>query len=217
MLSIIQLFVGAALCAGSATVDGYISTRVNSENQESIRRYVLTGGPGVGKTTIANYLKEMEGCGSIDEAATRIMKKEISEGVERPWEDPRFTQKIIAVQRADREVVEDLYSDEDYLFFDRSPIDAFTYSLYHKETPDPDVIAEVAEMVHYFNPTVFLVENFGECEQTAVRPESIEEAQLIERTIEESYRSLGFEIVRVKPGTVAERAQAVLNVVHSSS
>ena len=105
------------------------------------------------------------------------------------------------------------FFDADHLFFDRSSIDTFTYSLYHKETPLLKTIAEINALVYYFNPSVFLVENFGECENTVVRCETIEEAKIIEEALEKSYTSLGFQVIRVKPGSVEARVNEILKAI----
>jgi predicted ATPase len=53
----------------------------------------------------------------------------------------------------------------------------------------------------------------GFCEQTAVRPETQEESLNIERLVENGYRSLGFQIVRIPAVSIEERANMILSHV----
>lgn len=201
------------LIATALHVTDFVTARVEVDEQRAVPRYIITGGPGVGKTTIANFLKKMDGFEAIDEPATRIITRELAEGVEKPWEHPDFTIKILTLQKDDREKAETL--EADHLFFDRSPIDTFTYCLYHNETILPEAVNAVENALTYYNSHVFLIENFGECHQTEVRPETIEQAKIIESALEKSYNALGFEVIRVKPGPVEKRVDQILEVLDS--
>ena len=68
------LFAGDLSAGEKKGITDYISLRVKPEKQAKLNRYIITGGPGVGKTTIANHLKTLHGCKAIDEAAGDIEK-----------------------------------------------------------------------------------------------------------------------------------------------
>jgi predicted ATPase len=213
---ILLAIVTALICASieyvnmpkSASVEKYISKRVNTDKQKKIRRYIITGGPGVGKTTIANELKKIQGFTAIDEAATRIIQKHLAEGTSKPWELKDFDEQIVAMQKEDR--LNSNLLNEESIFFDRSSIDSISYCLHHQKTPQKKVIEAAEEVIDYYNPRVFLVENFGQCEQTAVRCETLEECHKIEQLLEKTYTALGFEVTRVKPGKVKDRIAAIV-------
>lgn len=63
-------------------ITNYINIKSSSSEQIQ-RRYIVTGGPGVGKTTIINFL-EAQGYAVIHEAATDIIEAEKSCGVAEP-------------------------------------------------------------------------------------------------------------------------------------
>ena len=56
---------------------------------------------------------------------------------------------------------------------------------------------------------VFFVQNLGFITPSEARRISFEEALRFERIHEETYRSFGFEIVFVKPGSLSERVAAI--------
>lgn len=192
-------------------IEQFVSTRVQPNEQKEIHRYIITGGPGVGKTTIANQLKKIKGIAAIDEAATRIIQSELAAGVSRPWEQAGFDDKIVSMQKDDRRQAASMNVDS--LFFDRTSIDSLSYCIHHDLTPTPAVIAATEEVISYYNPQVFLVENFGQCQQTEVRCETLEESTKIEQLLEKNYRALGFNVFRVKPGTVEQRVEAILQAI----
>ena len=64
-----------------------------------MRRFILTGTPGAGKTAILRQL-EIEGFGVVEEAATDVIALEQAKGVAEPWSDPGFIDKLVLLQRA---------------------------------------------------------------------------------------------------------------------
>lgn len=77
-------------------ITDYIERRLFSSEAVQ-KRYIITGGPGVGKTTLIKYLEE-QGEAVIHEAATDIIKSEIDKGIEEPWSKVSFREKVIALQ-----------------------------------------------------------------------------------------------------------------------
>ena len=63
-----------------------------------MRRYILTGAPGAGKTSILQILAA-RGYPVVAEAATDVIAAEQARGVAEPWQDPVFIDKIIQLQR----------------------------------------------------------------------------------------------------------------------
>lgn len=65
------------------------------------RRFILTGAPGSGKTAILRRLRE-RGWPVVDEAATEVIAREQTRGIDEPWTAPEFVSAIAALQRERR-------------------------------------------------------------------------------------------------------------------
>lgn len=63
-----------------------------------MRRYILTGTPGCGKTSLIRAL-EMTGASVVSEAATDIITYKQMQGVAEPWKNEDFIDYIIRLQK----------------------------------------------------------------------------------------------------------------------
>jgi predicted ATPase len=81
-----------------------------------MRRYVLTGTPGSGKTALLRRL-EIDGYAVVEEAATDVIALRQAYGIDEPWRDPVFLDRIVDLQRRRQLAV-----DRDVALFDRSPV-----------------------------------------------------------------------------------------------
>ena len=73
-----------------------------------MKRFVLTGAPGSGKTAILRQL-EINGFSVVEEAATDVIALAQAQGVAEPWTQPSFIDSVADLQkqrqrRASREV-----------------------------------------------------------------------------------------------------------------
>ena len=63
-----------------------------------MKRFILTGAPGSGKTAIIRQL-EIEGFGVVEEAATDVIALEQARGIDEPWMQPSFIDAIVHLQQ----------------------------------------------------------------------------------------------------------------------
>ena len=63
-----------------------------------MQRYVVTGAPGAGKTSVLRELGA-QGFAVVDEAATDVIAREQQRGVAEPWRDEGFLTLITRLQR----------------------------------------------------------------------------------------------------------------------
>src|SRR4051794_19548861 len=70
----------------------------HTESPAELKRYVLTGAPGAGKTAVIRQL-EVDGFSVVEEAATDIIALQQAQGLEEPWFRDSFIDEIAELQR----------------------------------------------------------------------------------------------------------------------
>ncbi len=165
------------------------------------KRYILTGAPGSGKTSVALGLRR-RGHAVVDEAVTDLIGASQAAGVDEPWLRGGFLDDVVILQRTRQlaAVPEELSVQ----VFDRSPLCTLALA-YQLDLPvTPLLAAEVTRMIRdrVYEPTVFLVRPLGFIEATAVRRISYPEALEFQGVHETVYREHGFRLVDVDPGPV---------------
>lgn len=88
-----------------------------------MKRYIVTGTPGAGKTSIILSL-EIHGKTAVHEAATDIIAYKAMQGDMAPWEKADFIDDIIRLQQQRQRVC---CNHNDVVFYVRSPL--CTYAL----------------------------------------------------------------------------------------
>jgi len=171
------------------------------------KKYILTGGPGTGKSSILLAL-EQRGEYTLAEAATDIIRYQQALRNLTPWIDTdRFQGDILDLQlRREKNIPTGIERG----FIDRGILDGAAY--YIKDNKEiPAKLEEEAKKTDY--EKIFLIENLGHCLKTGVRRENLEESLQLEGILEKLYRKHGYEITRIGPGTVEERAQSILKAL----
>ncbi len=171
-----------------------------------MKRYILTGAPGAGKTVLLRAL-ERAGHAVVEEAATDVIALAQAEGVAEPWTDPGFVDAIVRLQ-----IQREMRAAGDPIFFDRSPVCALALARFLGHPVSPLLATELARIAAegVYQRRVFLVRGLGFITPTAARRIGLEEARAFEAAHEAAYRELGFELVSVAAGSVGERVKAVL-------
>jgi predicted ATPase len=171
-----------------------------------VRRYVITGAPGAGKTTILAALHE-RGHAVVPEAATDVIAQRQAAGTAEPWQDEDFLDAVAQLQRERQaEPVAD-----DVQLFDRSPICTLALARYSARPVTPVLAREVARAVaeSIYQPQVFFVHLLGFITPTAARRISYAQSVTFGRYHEEAYREHGFELVDVPVAPVGRRADLI--------
>jgi predicted ATPase len=168
-----------------------------------MKRFMLTGAPGAGKTVIIRQL-DLEGFSVVEEAATDIIALRQAHGVAEPWTQPSFIDDIVDLQRLrlNRATDEDAQQ-----FHDRSAICTAALATY-LEYPVSEVLARELECIQaesIYEKRIFFIRNLGFIKPTEARRISWEDSLRFERVHEDTYRRFGFEILFIEPGTVSER------------
>lgn len=178
-------------------------------------RYILTGTPGSGKTTILRQL-ELEGYSVIEEAATDIIALEQAKGVAEPWLHPAFLNQIAALQ-CQRQIQSSRSSGE-VQFHDRSVICTAALAEYLGYHLSPFLAEEIARVQRdeIFDRRVFFLRNLGFIQPTDARRINFEESLRFEQIHIETYRRYGFDLIFIEPGDIATRVQQILKILAPS-
>jgi predicted ATPase len=175
------------------------------------QKYILTGGPGSGKSSIIRAL-EMQGEYTIDEAAEDYIRYRQAQGIAEPWKEGDFQEKILDLQvqreaRTRGKEVTSLYNPvPPRVFIDRGIHDGLAYAQPRTETYRK--IEEEARKRQY--EKIFLIENLGQTERTGVRREDQEQALELERKLEQIYESFGFKSIKIPAAPLQERVDTLL-------
>ena len=171
------------------------------------RLFVVTGGPGSGKSTLIAALAG-HGTRSMPEAGRAISQDQVAIGGEAlPWSDRRAFAELMlsweirsyrAALRIDGPVI-----------FDRGVPDVAAY-LRLSELPVPAYLERAAQTFRYHR-RVFVAPPWREIfAQDAERKQSFEEAQATCEAVTGTYSALGYELIPLPVGSVEERVLFVL-------
>jgi predicted ATPase len=173
------------------------------------RFFVITGGPGAGKTTLIDALAR-DGFTVSREAGRRIIRdQQAANGRALPWIDPlAFAETMLASDIAAHEAVRTTPAP---VFFDRGIPDVIGY-LRLEGIAGPDAMLHAARTLRY-QPRVFICPPWPEIYATdSERKQSLAVAERTYRAMVEVYTELGYELIDVPRVDVAERARFVREI-----
>jgi predicted ATPase len=176
-----------------------------------MRRYVLTGTPGSGKTTILGGLARL-GHTVVEEAATAVIARAQARGEDEPWTRASFIDEIVELQRQ-RQL--DAPTTGSLQMFDRSPVCTLALATYQGRPVSRTLSAELDRITseRIYEPQVIFIRNLGFCRPTSARRISFQESLVFERIHEQSYRDLGYELIDIPAGDLARRLDQVTSVI----
>lgn len=167
------------------------------------KKYIITGAPGTGKTTLIEALKA-KGYSCMDEISRKVIQKEQQNGSDgMPWLNLGRFVKLVYDQTK-----HDLNNNQTSAFCDRGLPDMIAY-LKHKELEVPEWLVQFPFANHY-HPQVFLAPIWEDIYITdAQRPTTFDVAKELEAELLSTYRSLGFRILKIPQNTPSDRAHFV--------
>jgi len=178
-----------------------------------MKRILLIGSPGSGKTTILSELRK-RGYTCLQEISREIISEAQGRGIEQLFltNPEEFNEKILSGRIAQFKACENM--EENYAFIDRGLPDIIAYNEYLNIKSNPEVIKASKELIYDF---IFLFPAWKEIfKNDKERYESFEEALKIQNNLKETYIKYGYEVCEVPVGEVSDRANYILNVVEYS-
>ncbi|MFL9835564.1 AAA family ATPase [Chryseobacterium terrae] len=172
--------------------------------------FVITGGPGVGKTTLLNKLKNT-GNHIIPEDARHIIQQQIQiNGEALPWKNKTLYAELMF--KASLETYQNVNIDafDKTVFFDRGILDSICYMEMEKISISDEMLT-IARL-HPYNEKVFILPPWLEIyEQDSERKQSWETAEYTFDQMRKTYLNFGYKLIEVPRATPEERCEFVLN------
>jgi len=169
---------------------------------------IITGGPGMGKTSVIKQLSVM-GYHSVEETGRSIIQKEIkTDGNRLPWLDKKgFAMAMFQQSLNDFQNVSEKCG---LTFFDRGIPDVIGY-LKLCNISIPEIMWQAAKENQY-HPMVFITPPWKAIYvNDAERKQTFEEAVATYDTMKETYSFFGYKLVELPKTTVLKRAKFILD------
>ena len=177
---------------------------------ETDRFFIITGGPGSGKSTLIEALAA-QGVPCMPEAGRAIIQEEMAAGGKAlPWDDRlAFAERMFVWETSSWHAA---HQHAGRVLFDRAVPDVVGY-LRLVGLPVPQHIEEAAHTLRYHR-RVFIAPHWPEIyAQDKERKQSIEEAEATFRTLADTYVSLGYELMPLPLASIPERVAFVRGVI----
>lgn len=175
--------------------------------------YIITGGPGVGKTTLLTEL-ENRGYPVVPEVARQLIKEQQKvNGEALPWKNKELYKEIMFDRSVESYAhTEKNRNDDQLVFFDRSFLDTICYAQLI-DTAISEAMEMYAENWKY-NALVFILPPWQKIYKTDhQRQQDWDEVLLTHTKMKETYKSYGYQIVEVPKVDVKSRVDFVLGFI----
>jgi len=180
----------------------------NNESTNHERFYIVTGGPGSGKTSLLEALRS-RGYSCSVEAGRGIIQDQVSiAGQALPWADRSlFAELMLSWEMRNYRIAQETTGP---IFFDRGVPDVLGY-LRLIGIPAPQHIQNAAQKFRY-NSSVFIAPPWPEIfSQDRERKQDFDEAVRTYDSIAATFQALDYKLVEIPRAPVEHRASFVLD------
>ncbi|NRB66931.1 MAG: ATP-binding protein [Vibrio sp.] len=176
------------------------------------RFIVFTGGPGSGKTSVIEHLQSL-GYKTADEVGRRVIQQQVESGGNAlPWLDKTAFRNAMVSAEIDK--YRRIGIGEEYVFFERSIVDSYGYSLLEGLTLTENLTQHCYQLRH--NLQVFVFPPWKEIfTHDAERKQGFAEAVATYEKMREAYKLFGYTLTEVPTGSVELRSQFILDTLSS--
>jgi len=168
--------------------------------------YVITGGPGFGKSVLIEKLREL-GYPVGGEIARQIIEQQVANGGDLlPWKDAGGFEKNVMDERIKFLKNIDI---ETVAFSDRGLPDQAAFSMYKGKAISLELKVAINE--NYYAKKVFLTPPWRRIyKNDQIRTETFEEAEKIHNFVVEAYQNYGYELIDLPFVSPDERIEFIL-------
>jgi len=180
----------------------------NNESTNHERFYIVTGGPGSGKTSLLEALRSRGYTCSV-EAGRGVIQDQVSiAGRALPWDDRSlFAELMLSWEMRSYRMIQETTGP---VFFDRGVPDVLGY-LRLTAVPVPDHIKNAAQKFRY-NQTVFITPPWREIfQQDRERKQDFDQAIRTYDALAATYKALDYKLVEIPRIPVEQRARFILD------
>ncbi len=187
-----------------------ILIETNKMRQKPIHKanfFVLTGGPGSGKTAVLN---ELSGLGflAVPEVARTIIQKQQMMGGDATHTGNRSAFCDLMLDQSIADYCK-MQEEEKRVFFDRGIPDLYGYAAAFCEEINTNIINAVTQF--RYNKTVFIFPPWQEIYETdRERQQDFQEAIYTYASIKEAYLTCGYTLIEMPKISITERANFIL-------
>jgi len=178
-----------------------------------VKLFVITGGPGVGKTTLLNALKR-QGFSVVMEDARRIIQEQIqTDGEGLPWKNKTYYAQLMLAASLETYQYTVVETFSNIVFFDRGILDTICYM----KMENIPITEETNNLVsaHPYNRKVFILPPWEEIYATDnERKQTWEEAVFTFDKMKQTYLEYGYEVIEVPKNNVESRCEFILSYLH---
>ena len=173
------------------------------------QKYIITGAPGTGKTSIINKLVE-KGFYCITENSREIISEQLACGGDiLPWKNQVAFENKIANLRAKQYLSS---PDDRVCFFDRSVIDGVAYLKTSKLDVTSDIYSNIKKCI--YNKLVFYTPIWKKIyRKDNERKEKIDQAIKINNSILNVYQLNGYKMIEIPKISIEERANFIISKI----
>lgn len=176
--------------------------------------YVITGGPGVGKTTLVHELHQREFTIIPETTSELIKEQQAIDGEALPWKNRKSYMEMM-FQRSVESFVRTMgdHKGNAPLFFDRGFLDALCYAALEGIPIDQEM--ETLAQTHRYHPQVFILPPWKNIYHSdREREQDWNEAVFTYNKMIQTYRSYQYDLIEVPRVSVSERADFVLDHIN---